>query len=291
MPDLIEVIEYVVIGVLLIVLYVVAPRLVHFTVRRTLETQADDLEEGGVEATELDKRSTTLEGLATTLIRVTLVAVVVAIIIIAFDMSSMLTLLAFLLAALTLAGHSIVLDYLMGILIVVEGSYFQGDNIKVGDMFGDVEEVGLRRTTVRSPDGTVHSISNGELRVVSNRTRIFAAAEVKVGGIRDEDLDRVIELMVKVGQDVADDPEFAEDILEAHELKFVEDPDDLGITAIVRGKVVAAKRWRVATEIRRRLNGVLLEEGIELNKRGVTPRLPRRGKQPVYVPEPEDNQD
>ena len=57
MPEVREAIALIVIGILPIVIYVVAPRLVHFTVRKTLETQADDLKEGGVTATELDKRS------------------------------------------------------------------------------------------------------------------------------------------------------------------------------------------------------------------------------------------
>ena len=69
------------------------------------------------------------------------------------------------LAALTLAGQSIVLDYLMGVLIVVEGTYFKGDNISAGDpswnVAGTVEEVGLRRTVIRSPDGTVHCAPGG----------------------------------------------------------------------------------------------------------------------------------
>ena len=128
------------------------------------------------------------------------------------------------------------------------------------------------------------------MRRVSNRTRIYAAAEVKVRGIRDEDLDRAIEIMERTGREVAEEPQFAKDIMEAHTLKFVDNPDDLGITAIMRGRVIAAQRWGVATEIRRRLNRAFLEEGIELNKRGVAPRIPRAGggEAPPYVPEDDD---
>ena len=47
------------------------------------------------------------------------------------------------LAALTLAGQSVILDYIMGVLILVEGQYFKGDTISVGPIEGTVEEVGL----------------------------------------------------------------------------------------------------------------------------------------------------
>ena len=152
------------------------------------------------------------------------------------------------LAALTLAGQSIVLDYLMGILIILEGQYFKGDVIAVGAVAGTVEDVGLRRTTVRAADGTVHSISNGEIRIVSNRTRVFAAAEVVIPGIREEDFERVLEIMDDVGRQVAQDPRFTASIIETPSVAFIGDPDDLGMTATMRGKVVAGDRWTIATE-------------------------------------------
>lgn len=267
----------VVVAVLLVLLYVGAPRLVHATVPRMLEAQAGDLEQGGVHSAELDKRAETLESLSITLIRLTAVSGLGLIVVGLFGLWSVLTGVALFLAAVTLAGQSIVLDYLMGIFIVVEGTFFKGDNIEFNQLRGEVEDVGLRRTIVRGTDGTVHSISNGELRIVSNRTRIYASAEVQVRGIREEDLESVIAIMDRVGQAVASEPEFTDDILEAHRLRYIEDPDELGITAVMRGRVLAASRWSVATEIRRRLNQAFLEEGIELNKRGIAPRLPRSG--------------
>ncbi len=183
------------------------------------------------------------------------------------------------LAGIAIAGQAIVLDYLMGILILLEGQFFQGDNIELGQLpwMGIVESVGLRRTVIRSVDGTVYSVSNGELRTVANRTRVYAAAEVQVRGIRQGDLRRVVELMDSVGQEVKDAPEFSASIIEAPHVTFVDDPDELGSTAKMRGKVVASERWRVATEIRMRLDEALSAEGIELNKQALPRGLWRRG--------------
>ena len=81
-------------------------------------------------------------------------------------------------AALTLAGQDIVLDYLMGILILVEGHYYKGDWIAIGDPLGpvqgEVEDIGLRKTTIRDATGTVHNVSNGLIRLSSNLdARVF----------------------------------------------------------------------------------------------------------------------
>jgi small-conductance mechanosensitive channel len=281
----------------LILLYVFSRRIVHFVVRRTLEAQAGDFEDGGIAAIELDKRSRTIESLLTTLLRAGIVGTVGFLVIGFFGLWSVLTGMALLLAALTIAGQSIVLDYMMGVLIVVEGTYFEGDNISAGDpswnLTGAVEDVGLRRTTIRGLDGTVHSISNAEMRRVSNRTRIYAAAEVRVRGIREEDLDAVIAIMNRIGDEINEDPKYGDSILDRQQVKFVGDPDDLGWTAAMRGKVMASQRWVVSTELRMRLNRAFLEEGIELNKRGVAPRVARGGGHaaPAYVPEPEDGEE
>ena len=286
----------VIIAVILIGIYVAAPRFVHVAVRRTLATGRHDFEDSGVTEVELEKRATTIEGLTLTLLRATVVATLGIIVIGILDLWGILTGIGLFFAALTLAGQSIVLDYLMGVFIVIEGTYFKGDNISAGDpswnVAGTVEEVGLRRTIVRGPDGTVHSVSNGLMRQVSNRTRVYAAGEVAVRGIREEDLDRVIELMNKVGQDVAQDPEFAGSVVEAPAVTFLGDPDDLGWSATMRGKVFAGQRWAVGTAIRRRLNQGMLEQGIELNKRGVAPRVARGGGVAApYVPDPSETDD
>jgi moderate conductance mechanosensitive channel len=286
-----NVVLLVIIAALLVLLYAYSSRIVHAAVSRALAAQMGQVEVGSPEAAELGKRSATLSSLVTALLRILVAGIVVTLVIGLFGLWGILAGAGLFLAALTLAGQSIVLDYLMGVLIILEGQYYKGDVIAIGALAGTVEDVGLRRTTIRGPDGTVHSISNGEIRLVSNRTRVFAAAEVTVPGIREEDLERVLEIMDRVGQDVAQDPLLADAVIEAPAVQFIGDPDDLGMRATMRGKVVAGQRWAVATEIRKRLNRALLEEGIELNKRGVAPRVSRApgSETPLYVPEPGDD--
>jgi small conductance mechanosensitive channel len=279
-----------IVAALLLVLYAFSARIVNAVVSRALATQMGQIEADSPEAAELAKRSATLSSLVTALLRILVVGIVVTLVIGFFGLWGVLAGAGLFLAALTLAGQSIVLDYLMGILIILEGQYFKGDVIAVGAVAGTVEDVGLRRTTVRSADGTVHSISNGEIRVVSNRTRVFAAAEVVIPGIREQDFERVLDIMDAVGREVALDPRFTASIIETPAVQFIGDPDDLGMSATMRGKVVAGERWTIATEIRRRLNRAFVEAGIVLNKRGVVPR-DRRGLEEaaLYVPEAGDD--
>ena len=204
----------------------------------------------------------------TTVMRLSIISIAVLIFVGLTGSEWILILLGLFLAGMAIAGQSIVLDYLMGILIIIEGQYFQGDNIELGDKpwKGTVESVGLRRTVVRDVDGTVYSISNGDLRSVANRTRIYAAGEVRVRGIRQGDLAAVARIMDRIGQDIASDPSFTHSVLEAPRLAFIDESDELGGVAVMRGRVVAADRWRVAAGIRLRLDAALKDEGVELNR-------------------------
>jgi len=260
-----------VVAAILVIAYAYSGPIVDKVVRRTLRATDGDFSGEGVEDVELQKRSTTIVSLVTTIIRVSIIGIAIIIVVGLTGSEWFLVLIGLFLAGITIAGQSIVMDYLMGVFIIVEGQFFQGDNIELGERpwKGTVESVGLRRTVVRAVDGTVYSISNGDLRSVANRTRIYAAGEVRVRGIRQGDLRKVAEIMDRVGKEVAADPEFADVIVEPPRLAFVDDGDELGAIAIMRGRVVASERWRVPTAIRMRLDEALVAEGVELNQRAL----------------------
>jgi small conductance mechanosensitive channel len=258
----------VVVGALLILAYAYSGPLVDRLIRRTLRATDGDFSGEGVEDAELEKRSTTITSLVTTIIRLSIISLALLVFVSITGSEWLLVILGLFLAGVAIAGQAIVLDYLMGVLILIEGQFFQGDNIELGQLpwKGTVESVGLRRTVIRDVDGTVYSVSNGEIRSVANRTRIYAAGEVRVRGIRQGDLDTVRSIMDRVGQEIAKDPAFVSAIIKAPELAFVDDSDELGSVAVMRGKVVAADRWRVSTELRLRLDRALKEEGVVLDR-------------------------
>ena len=73
--------------------------------------------------------------------------------------------------ALGLGAQTIVLDILAGIFMLVEDQYGVGDDVEVLEVKGTIETVGLRITTVRSTDGTLWYIRNGEILKIGNRSQ------------------------------------------------------------------------------------------------------------------------
>ena len=73
--------------------------------------------------------------------------------------------------ALGLGAQTLVRDILSGIFMLIEDQYGVGDDVKVQDVEGKVERVGLRITQVRDQGGTLWYIRNGEILVVGNKSQ------------------------------------------------------------------------------------------------------------------------
>jgi small-conductance mechanosensitive channel len=70
--------------------------------------------------------------------------------------------------AVAFGVQTILRDLISGIFMLFEDQLGMGDYVKVADIDGVVEEVGLRLTKIRDADGTVWYIRNGDIATVGN---------------------------------------------------------------------------------------------------------------------------
>jgi small-conductance mechanosensitive channel len=70
--------------------------------------------------------------------------------------------------AIGLGAQTLVRDILSGIFMLIEDQYGVGDQIKVLDIEGVVEKVGLRVTTIRDKKDVLWYVRNGEILVIGN---------------------------------------------------------------------------------------------------------------------------
>lgn len=131
--------------------------------------------------------------------------------------------------AVGFGAQSLVKDYVTGSFLLLENQIRQGDVINAGGHSGTVEQVTLRYVQLRDYDGNVHFVPNGTITSVTNMSRGFAHAVADVGVGYGEDLDRVMAVMRRVGQQMREDPANASRIL-----------DDLKWPASTNG---ATRRW------------------------------------------------
>ncbi len=162
-------------------------------------------------------------------------------------------------AGLGFGAQQIVGDVLAGIFILSERQFGVGDVIRVGPLVGvgwvegRVEEMTLRVTKLRTFDGDMVTIANGELRQSVNASRDWARVLVTVPLQRDVDLEAITARLNDVGSELAVDPAWEPLVLEPPSVSGL---DDLGAETIqvrVVGRSLPAQQWKVARELRRRI--------------------------------------
>jgi moderate conductance mechanosensitive channel len=171
--------------------------------------------------------------------------------------------------ALGFGAQTLVKDFLAGISMLAEDQYGVGDVIDVGEATGTVEQVGLRVTQLRSLDGTLWYVRNGEILRVGNMTQGWSRAVVEVRVLAVEDVPRVRDLMLAVGAEVQADPELGHLVLEDPEVAGIEDLTAEGALLRLLVKTAPSKQWEVARALRAGVRERMSAQGIEM-------ALPRR---------------
>ena len=164
--------------------------------------------------------------------------------------------------ALGFGSQSLVRDFLSGIFILVEDQFGIGDIVSLdGTTTGTVEAVSLRTTRLRSVDGTVWHVPNGEIRRVGNMSQHWSRALLDI----EVAYDTVVEHARAVIKGVAD-AVWAEDdgVLEEPELWGVEQLGANGVMLRLVVKTTPSQQWRVSRELRERIKVAFDEEGIEI---------------------------
>ncbi|HEY8933879.1 MAG TPA: mechanosensitive ion channel domain-containing protein, partial [Cyclobacteriaceae bacterium] len=160
-------------------------------------------------------------------------------------------------------------DIISGLFIILENQYRIGDVVSFDNTSGLVEDISLRMTTLRDMDGTVHHVPHGEIKKVSNLSKKFARVNLNVGIGYDTKLEHVIEVVNRVGQQLADDPEWKDYIIAPPQFLRVDDFGDSAIIIKILGDTMPLKQWDVTGELRRRIL-------IEFNAEGIQIPFPQR---------------
>ena len=166
--------------------------------------------------------------------------------------------------AVGFGAQSLIKDLLAGIFILLEDQYRVGDVAKIAGIGGLVEKIGLRHTVLRDLDGIVHSIPNGEIKVASNLTKGYSRVNLNISVAYGEDLDRVIEVINRVCEEMAEDPQWSANLISTPKVLRVDNLGDSGIDIKILGDTQPLRQWDVMGELRLRIKRTFDKEGIEI---------------------------
>lgn len=165
--------------------------------------------------------------------------------------------------AIGFGAQTIVHDVINGMLILVENQFDIGDVIKAASYTGTVEQMSLRRTTLRDGgNGSLYIIPNSQITTVVNLSRDWSAIQLNFSVDYREDASRVIALLKQLAGEIVKEPQFASAVQG--------EPSVLGVDSVTGSQVVypvvfrtlANKQWDMEREFQRRVKAAFEQNHI-----------------------------
>ncbi|HJP66012.1 MAG TPA: mechanosensitive ion channel family protein [Actinomycetota bacterium] len=213
--------------------------------------------EGGTGAVSLH-RTTTLVGIAASVLRATVWGVILLMILgeLGFDLGPLLAGAGVVGIALGFGAQSLVKDFLAGFFILLENQFGVGESVDLsvtgGSVAGRIEALTLRSTAVRGSDGTLTAVPNGNIQFAANRSRGVGRVVVEVTVPSDLDVSEVRRRLDGVVGALRSDAQLQARLASGPETVDIESrTDELLVT--VAAETRPSRRDEVEAEIRRRL--------------------------------------
>lgn len=172
--------------------------------------------------------------------------------------------------ALGFGAQRVVSDLLAGFFLIAERQYGFGDVIRISALgsltgvSGTVEELTLRITRIRSANGEVIIVPNGQIVQVTNLSRDWARAVIDTPIPVSADVTAVSDLLRSVGEAAYADKKLRPLLLDPPSVMGVEamQVDQLSIRMVARTQ--PGKQFDVARELRVRVALALRKAGISV---------------------------
>ena len=149
--------------------------------------------------------------------------------------------------AIGFGAQSLVKDIITGFFILLEDQYSVGDYVQISDMYGIVEELGLRVTKIRAFSGDLHIIPNGSIDIVTNSSRGEMRALVVVSISNEEDIESAISVLTKAMEVFKDN----EAIVDGPSVLGVSNIGEYNIDINIWAKTKSMEQWGIERQIRK----------------------------------------
>ena len=170
-------------------------------------------------------------------------------------------------AALGFGAQQVVRDLLAGFFIIVEKQYGFGDLVTLTvvsttEASGTVENVTLRVTRLRSPNGEVLTIPNGQIVQAVNQSKDWARAVIDIPVSTNVDLNRVGEVLRHECEHALENPVLGELLLDAPTLMGVESIQVDTVTLRMVARTLPGKQFEAGRQLRVLVIRALARAGI-----------------------------
>lgn len=220
---------------------------------------------GEVDAIELEKRAATIVAVLAKLmgVAVWMVAAVMALNELTFNIQPLLAGLGVAGLALGLGAQALIKDWIGGLLVLIEDQIRIGDSVVINGIAGVVEEINLRTTLLRGENGAVHIVGNGAIQTLSNLTREYSYYVLEATLSRRADVTLALQIVEQAAHELFADPLFMHVFLAPVEMLGVERLAERGVLIRARIKTLPARQAAAGREWNLRVNEKFAVAGID----------------------------
>ena len=170
-----------------------------------------------------------------------------------------------LLGALALVFQDLLRDFVAGLVLLLEDRYAIGDAITIDGLSGEVIDVDLLSTQLRSPDQRVVVIPNNQCKRVVNTTKLRSGKELRLTlAHAGADPRRALAVLGQAAAAFAADPAWSADLLEPPQLLGLRQVNPQGLEVALVIVTLAGRQGPVERELLLRLVEALQQAGIPL---------------------------
>ena len=187
--------------------------------------------------------------------------------ILAIPVSSLVAPAAVIGAALGFGAQRIVQDLLAGFFIITEKQYGFGDLVQLtlgssNDAMGTVEDVTLRVTKLRTSEGEMFTIPNGQIMKTLNLSKDWARAVIDIPVPSSADLKKVNDVLHGVCDAAPDDKTIHDLLLDKPKLMGVESIELDTVNLRMMARTLPGKQFEVGRRLRLLVIAALSKAGI-----------------------------
>jgi small conductance mechanosensitive channel len=171
-------------------------------------------------------------------------------------------------AALGFGSQRLVQDIISGLFIFAERQYGFGDVVRIAPVgatvgiAGTVEEITLRTTKLRTIDGELVIVPNGEVRQVTNLSKDWARAVLDIPLATDADVPEATAILSRISEEIWAEEEWAPLLLDPPNVMGIEKFGVGYLQLRFVARVLPGKQWEVSRELRGRIAEAFKEAGI-----------------------------
>lgn len=166
--------------------------------------------------------------------------------------------------AVGFGGKKFVEDLFTGLSIILTGQLRVGDYVTVNNSTGTVEKVTLTMIVIRTFNGDVHYLRNGQIDTVINQTKNFSFPVFNFQVAYKSDVTQVMRVLKELGKELRENPVYSKFVLSDIEVLGLNEFQNSAIVIQCRIKTTPQEQWIIKRKFNQMVKERFEQEGIEI---------------------------